>query len=384
MSETRSRRSRERKSTAAEILAIAAAVILVLVLGGGAGSTYEMVTALTEQANESTYFSSVLARLEALTSKAADAQNEQRAYMQNPDPRRLKGFDDARAGIQSEYEAALKLTNEDRPTQIEIQAAKAQTDKALDTVRDAIDYQRTGQGEHALAFLAQSGSLTGTFKEAIGPIRQKFEAALLQSRNKPRDVASRMANWVLATWILAALVGVGIAVLAIRQARAAGHLHRRLRRESIFDALTGLPNSVYLDEWLTRSIARASRTSLKVAVLFVDINNFKQVNHGLGYSEGNRVLLEVSEKLRSITRSSDFVARVRNDSFAIVMPDVTDMQQVESAMNRFTGLNVVRAGIAIKTTVGSAVFPEDAESADNLLRLSRAAMYRNRQSRRAT
>ncbi|MGZ5232996.1 MAG: CHASE3 domain-containing protein, partial [Burkholderiales bacterium] len=143
MSETRSRRSRERKSTAAEILAIAAAVILVLVLGAGAWSTYEMVTALTEQANESTYFSSVLARLEALTSKAADAQNEQRAYMQNPDPRRLKGFDDARAGIQSEYEAALKLTNEDRPTQIEIQAAKAQTDKALDTVRDAIDYQRT-------------------------------------------------------------------------------------------------------------------------------------------------------------------------------------------------------------------------------------------------
>ena len=67
-----------------------------------------MVSALTEQANESTYFSNVLARLEALTSKAADAENEQRAFMQNSDARRLKGFSEALAGIQSEYQELLK------------------------------------------------------------------------------------------------------------------------------------------------------------------------------------------------------------------------------------------------------------------------------------
>jgi diguanylate cyclase (GGDEF)-like protein len=365
------------------MFAMGAAGLLVIVLSVGAWSAYYMVASLTDHANESAYFSNVVARFEALGARAADAENEHRAYLQNADANRLKSFNEALAGIQAEFRELLKLTSQDAGAQIEIQAAKAQTDKTLESIRDAIDYQRIGQSAHALAVVGQSGSIVATVKEAVAPLQKKFETALFETRNKPSDVASRTATWLVVTWLLAALIGVAIAVLAVRQARVVGRLHRRLRRESIYDELTGLPNGVYLEEWLTRSLARAAGTDMKVGVLYVDINDFKQVNHGLGYAEGDKVLLELSEKLRQMTRSSDFLARVRNDSFAIVMPDVVDMQQVESEMSRLSGLAVARSGIAIKTTVGAAVFPEDAESADNLLRLSRAAMYRNRQTRRA-
>jgi len=383
MSERRSRRSRGDKRTRAEIYALFATIALVVVLAAGAISAFMLVSELKDYAGQSRFLSDVLSRLESVSAKAADAENEQKAYSQNPDPGRLKGFSDAVAGIQADYQALLKLTADDPGTQLEIQAAKAQTDKAADAVRDAIDYHRTGQGAHALAFINQGGSLASSVRQAVAPLQKRVEKALLESRSKPEEIASRIGWWLLLSWTLAAIIGGTVSVMALRQAAIVGRLHRRLRRESIFDALTGLPNTVFLEEWLTRSIARASRTNARVGVLFVDINNFKQVNHGLGYSEGDKVLLELAEKLRTVSRASDFVARLRNDSFAVVMPDVVEAAQIETAMARLSGLAVVRSGIAIKITVGVAVFPEDAESADNLLRLSRAAMYRNRQGRRA-
>src|SRR5689334_1214333 len=308
MSERRSRRSRGDKRTRAEIYALFATIALVVVLAAGAISAFMLVSELKGYAGQSRFLSDVLSRLESVSAKAADAESEQKAYAQNPDPGRLKGFSEAVAGIQADYEALLKLTADDPGTQLEIQAAKAQTDKAADAVRDAIDYHRTGQGAHALAFINQGGSLASSVRQAVAPLQKRVEKALLESRSKPEEIASHIGWWLLLSWTLAAIIGATVSVMALRQAAIVGRLHRRLRRESIFDALTGLPNSVFLEEWLTRSIARASRTNARVGVLFVDINNFKQVNHGLGYSEGDKVLLELAEKLRTVSRASDFVA----------------------------------------------------------------------------
>ena len=383
MSERPRRRSQGRSTSGVERLALAGAIGLVLALLGGAWLAADMMSALSDQVTESTYLANTINRFEAVMAKAAEAETEQRAYLQNADDKRLKAFHEAVAAMRTEFDELFKATAGEPSLNADIGAARAMTDKAVDSVRDAIDYQRIGQAPHGNAIIQQSGSISGTVKETIGPLHAKFEAALVQSRNRPREVASNTATWLVATWLLAAALGVTLAVLAIRQARAVGRMHRRLRDESIYDGLTGLPNGVYLEEWLSRSLHRAVRTGAKVGLLFVDINNFKQVNHALGHGEGDRVLTEIAGKLTSVTRASDFVARVRNDSFAVVMADVLDLQEIESAMSRLVDLSVDRAGIAIKTTVGAAVFPEDAETADNLLRLSRAAMYRNRQTRRA-
>ena len=364
------------------MMAFGAAAALALILGIGAWRAVDMVSSLSAHADQAAYLSSVEARLEALRAKAGDAENEHRAYLQTPDAVRLKAFNDAVAAIQGQFDELLKLTTQDPRLHANLRDAKELTDKKAESIRDAMDAGRNGQVTNAVTPVGQGG-MGPTVKGAIEPLQKRLEAAAAHSRGRPRDIASFTGYWLLATWLLAAAVGIAIAVLAVRQGRAVGRLDRRLRRESIHDNLTGLPNNAYLEEWLSRSLSRASRTGSKVGLVYVDINNFKQVNHALGYGEGDRVLVEIAEKLSHMTRKSDFVARVRNDSFALVMPDVTDIQQVESAMSRFAALSVVRASITIKTTVGAAVFPEDAETPDNLIRLSRAAMYRNRQTRRA-
>ena len=170
MSERRSRRSRGDKRTRAEIYALFATIALVAVLAVGAISAFMLVSELKGYAGQSRFLSDVLSHLESVSAKAADAESEQRAYSQNPEPARLKGFGEAVAGIQADYQALLKLTADDPGTQLEIQAAKAQTDKAADAVRDAIDYHRTGQGAHALAFINQGGSLASSVRQATSPL----------------------------------------------------------------------------------------------------------------------------------------------------------------------------------------------------------------------
>lgn len=381
MSEKRSRSGSG--TTRPEIVAIAAAMALVLTLAIGAWVAFMMVKTLSDEATEESYLSNVLSRLDTIVSRATDADAEYRAFQESGGPSRQKAFTDLLVAIRTDYDELLNLTSHDQTTHAELTAAKAKTDKTIDSIRDALDYKRTEQGTQAIVVLGDGGSLLATTKQATAALQKRFQSALIERGTRPRELADRTALWLLTTWLLAAMIGAGIAYLAIRHARNVGRLQRRLRRESIYDSLTGLPNGVYLEEWLKRSLARAVRTQTKVSVLYFDINDFKQVNHGLGYSEGDKVLLEVAEKLRAITRSSDFVARIRNDSFAVVLPDIIDLSQVESAISRLNTISVVRSGLAIKTTVGAAIYPEDAESADNLLRLSRAAMYRNRQTRRA-
>jgi len=377
------RRSRgDRHDSRREVTAIAAALVLAVVLGAGAWIAVQLVAVLDDHAKQTNYLSSVVSQLDGLLTKAGEADADHRAFLQNPDDRKLKSMNESLAGIQTAFAELLKLTTNDPGVQVDLISAKNVVDKKLESIRDALDYQRVGQGSQALTVIRESGSIGSTVTTAISPIHKKFVAMLDENRNKPREITSYTGLWLLATWLIAAALGGLITVIAVRESRLAGRLLKRLRRESIQDRLTGLPNGVYLEEWLTRSLPRATRHGGMVGLIYVDINNFKQVNHALGRDEGDKLLIEVAEKLSSITRSSDFVARIRNDSFAVVMQDVRDAQQVESATRRFGALGVTRAGMPIRITAGHAIFPEDAETASNLIRLSRAAMYRNRQTRR--
>jgi diguanylate cyclase (GGDEF)-like protein len=380
MSEKRSRGDGKRR-TGAETLTLSVAIAFVIGLALAAWGAIDMLGALSSHAEEGAYLASVDSRLDGIVSKAAEAEAQHRAYSRAPDPARLRAVNEAVTAMTSQFTELLKLTATNPGVQTDLLEAKAQTEKKVQLVRDAIEYQSTGDNTQALA-MANQIALAISVREVLEPVRKQFDVAFVQHRATPHDIASSSGYVMLGTWLAVALLGLALAALALRESRASGRLYRKLRRESIHDSLTGLPNNVYLEEWLSRSIARANRSSGKVGVAYVDVVNFKQVNQALGYGEGDRVLVELAQKLRDSSRAADFVARVRNDSFAVIMADVADQQQLEQAMARFGALSIVRSGIAIRITVGGALFPEDAESADNLVRLSRAAMYRNRQSRR--
>jgi diguanylate cyclase (GGDEF)-like protein len=161
----------------------------------------------------------------------------------------------------------------------------------------------------------------------------------------------------------------------------------RLAYMAQFDALTGLPNrSLYLDR-LAHAIDAASRDHTPVAVLFVDIDRFKQVNDTLGHGVGDELLVQIAQRLKSAVRSGDTIGRLSGDEFALVLsplaqPDHAGIvgQKIIDALA--TPFQIKGHTVYVSGSVGISLFPGDASDPETLLKNADLAMYRAKQSGR--
>ncbi len=147
------------------------------------------------------------------------------------------------------------------------------------------------------------------------------------------------------------------------------------------DALTGLPNRALLRDRLGMAINGARRDGRKVAVLSVDLDNFKQVNDSLGHMVGDIYLQQAAEQMRQLFRPQDTLARVGGDEFVVVLQDVQDKrdaaQVAERLLARFTDpVRVQEHELFVGTSVGIALFPDDGDDPDTLVRNADIAMSR--------
>jgi diguanylate cyclase (GGDEF)-like protein/PAS domain S-box-containing protein len=146
------------------------------------------------------------------------------------------------------------------------------------------------------------------------------------------------------------------------------------------DALTGLPNRMYLQKELSRTIARARQVPSAFALLFVDIDSFKTVNDSLGHSLGDELLRAVAVRLRRALRDSDRVARIGGDEFVLLLPGshgVAGAERVASkVMAAFVEPFDIGGTILFQTpSIGISLYPGDGEDAETLIRNADAAMY---------
>lgn len=160
-------------------------------------------------------------------------------------------------------------------------------------------------------------------------------------------------------------------------------------RQANFDSLTGLPNRDLMADRLERMISHARRQRSSVAVLFVDLDRFKPVNDNFGHEVGDRLLFEVARRLESMFRDEDTVARLGGDEFVVLLPRNDEKHAVESAAAKVVEslskpFQIDGHEILISCCVGIALFPDDAESATVLLHKADVAMYRAKESGRAT
>jgi len=175
-----------------------------------------------------------------------------------------------------------------------------------------------------------------------------------------------------------------------RDITARKHVDRRVAYLAYHDDLTGLPNRLMFAEHLDLALARAQRHGREVAVLYVDLDGFKNVNDTYGHEAGDQLLRQVARRLERATRATDLVARHGGDEFLVLAADLpadgepsareiahTIASHIEDALSAPAAVDGTT--ISAGGSVGIAVYPEDAGSRDELLRLADAAMYRSKE-----
>src|SRR4051812_29298174 len=159
------------------------------------------------------------------------------------------------------------------------------------------------------------------------------------------------------------------------------HDARRLEFLAHHDTLTGLPNRAMFQERAREAVAHARRHDKTAAVLFIDLDNFKQVNDTLGHDVGDALLKIISSRLRASVRGDDFIARIGGDEFCVLLQDIADPREAASVAQKLVhelnkpyriGEHQVSSGASI----GIACVPQDGDDVATLLRLADLAMYR--------
>ncbi len=154
----------------------------------------------------------------------------------------------------------------------------------------------------------------------------------------------------------------------------------RVRFLAYYDALTGLPNRTLLQDRLTKALASARRNKDKVALLFLDLDRFKDINDSLGHSVGDLLLKEVAGRLKTWGREQDTVARLGGDEFLITLTHVKDIPDVavaaERLMNEMTAEFIIQGhSLNVNCSIGISMFPEHGMDCETLIKNADAAMY---------
>ncbi len=148
-----------------------------------------------------------------------------------------------------------------------------------------------------------------------------------------------------------------------------------------FDTLTDLPNRNLFTDRLSSALERAARAQVRVAVMVMDLDNFKDVNNALGHDLGDQLILTVTDRVKKLMRTTDTMARLGGDEFGILLEHLVDMNAASRMVRRILETfdePVVIEGRTLKVTasIGIAAYPEDDVDPLHLMRHAELAMYR--------
>ena len=158
-------------------------------------------------------------------------------------------------------------------------------------------------------------------------------------------------------------------------------LEARLRHLAYHDALTGLPNRVLFTDRLTQALARLARSEHLIAVLFVDLDDFKVINDRYGHTVGDEVLAYAGQKIRKCLRPSDSAARLGGDEFALILEDLNDPKDAAVVAKRIfhelnNPLQLKGREIPLQMSIGMAIGESSQQTAESLLSEADKAMYK--------
>ncbi len=226
-----------------------------------------------------------------------------------------------------------------------------------------------------LAALAQVRSRFPDVPVVVYSDREEESAVLAALNAGARGyLVKRELSPRLAVATLAAALGNPRAILQLNRSR------ERERHLATHDQLTGLPNRMLFNDRLAQALASARRSNTKVAVLFADLDGFKEINDGLGHAVGDGLLRGISRQISSCLRESDTPARVGGDEFAVLLTQLN--HEIDAARVADKLLAAIRKPVlftpqsnATSASIGIATFPRDGTDPDALVNRADIAMY---------
>src|SRR5262249_31161037 len=152
--------------------------------------------------------------------------------------------------------------------------------------------------------------------------------------------------------------------------------------------LTGLPNRALFLQRLHAAIDEASFSRADVAVMIMDLNDFKEINDSLGHQYGDLLLEEIGPRLQGVLREGDLIARLGGDEFGVVLPNLPDESVAVSIAERLLEaleqpLNLEGLAVVVSASIGIAVYPTHSQDVETLLRRADVAMYAAKETRTA-
>lgn len=168
-------------------------------------------------------------------------------------------------------------------------------------------------------------------------------------------------------------------VWSFRDVTARKELEQQLRHQALHDPLTGLANRVLFADRLTQALERSRRVGQTVAVLFVDVDNFKSINDAFGHAAGDELLVAIGRRIEDLLRPGDTVARFGGDEFTFLMEDLTPDEACAFGDEIMAALRppfqIAERAVSVQVSIGIATGGADKATADGMMRDADAAMY---------
>jgi diguanylate cyclase (GGDEF)-like protein len=256
-----------------------------------------------------------------------------------------------------------------------------------------IDLLNAERGAEARRLLVQEAiPLQEGFNQQLADMRKLYQQDNLTAQQQAQQTYQNTFFYTLIFGIAAIVLALLIAWRTLRTANLRSRLIREqmaelersraaLREEATHDSLTGLANRRLFYDRLHQAVRHAHRYGGKVGILYVDLDQFKEINDRLGHHVGDAVLTEVAKRLISSIRDSDSAARLGGDEFVVLLEGVQGREdciatahKIEQALN--TDTNFYGLDVSIAASIGQALYPDDGADEDALIRAADSAMYR--------
>ena len=162
---------------------------------------------------------------------------------------------------------------------------------------------------------------------------------------------------------------------------------QELAHRANYDSLTELPNRSYSQDRLTQAINRSQRDNTQILLMFIDLDNFKQINDTLGHDAGDQILKKTSERLVESVRHTDTVARLGGDEFLLIIPEITGQETAKNLASKILAsfdqpFTIDNQEFFTSTSIGMSIYPQDGNTPDSLLKNADTALYRVKEAGR--